>query len=100
RKLGKRGFLGPVTPILTQFLSYSVQLTEKLYSEAADAIGRARPGESVEAAKARRAASQRFLMGHMAAVTALAGTLGLPFATVFATVFERMAEAFGDDEPV
>ena len=33
-------------------------------------------------------------------MTALAGSLGLPFATVFATVIEKLVESFdGDDEP-
>lgn len=95
RQLGKRGVLGPVTPLLTQFMSYSVQITEKLYSEFRDATSRARPGETAATAKARRAESQRFLAGHLTAVTALAGTMGLPFATVFAAVIEKM---LGDDE--
>ena len=97
RQLGKQGFAGPITPLLTQFMSYNVQLTEKLYSELGDAFGRARPGESAAALAERRAGARRFLAGHLTAVTALAGTLGLPFATVFAAVLER---AFGsDDEP-
>lgn len=98
RQLGKKGFLGPVTPMVTQFMSYSVQLTEKLYSEFRDAVGKARPGESAERAAERRKESQRFLMGHLTAVTALAGTLGLPFATVFARVIEKMVDAVDDDE--
>lgn len=97
RLLGKKGFLGPVTPLVTQFMSYSVQATEKLYSEAVDAVGRTRPGETAETAAARRKEARTFMLGHLTAVTALAGTLGLPFASVFATVIERM---FGSgDEP-
>ena len=98
RQLGKKGFLGPVTPLLTQFMSYQVQVTEKLYSEALAAFQRPRPGESEAQAKQRRAESRRFLGAHLAAVTALAGTLGLPFVTVFATVIERMVDLLGDDE--
>lgn len=98
RQLGKRGFLGPVTPIVTQFMSYSVQITEKLYSEVAAAARRRLPGESEAEAKQRRLESRRFLLGHLTAVTALAGSLGLPFATVFATVIERLVDAFDDDE--
>ena len=98
RQLGKQGFAGPVTPLLTQFMSYSVQMTEKLHSELSDAFGRQRAGESAEALAERRSGARRFLAGHLAAVTALAGTLGLPFATVFAAVAEKM---FGsDDEPL
>lgn len=98
RQLGKKGFLGPVTPIVTQFMSYSVQLTEKLYSETIDAVGKQRPGETAEAAAERRKGAQRFMLGHLTAVTALAGTLGLPFATVFATVLERLVDNLDDDE--
>lgn len=98
RQLGKKGFLGPVTPIVTQFMSYSAQLTEKLYSETVDAIGKQRPGETAESAAERRKGAQRFMAGHLAAVTTLAGTMGLPFATAFAAVLERMVDALDDDE--
>lgn len=90
RALGKQGFAGPVTPLLTQFMTYSAQMTEKLYSEAHDAIGRQRDGETAEQAAERRSASRTFLLGHLTAITALAGTLGLPFASVFATAIERL----------
>lgn len=90
RQLGKQGFAGPITPLLTQFMQYSAQVTEKLYSEVHDAFGRQRPGETDAVSAERRAASRTFLAGHLTAVTALAGTLGLPFASVFATVAEKM----------
>lgn len=98
RQFGKQGFAGPVTPLLTQFMSYSLQVTEKLYSEVHSAIGKPRPGESVESAKARATESRRYLMGHLTAVTTLAGTLGLPFASVFASAIERLVDAFDDDD--
>ncbi len=97
RQLGKQGFAGPITPLLTQFMTYSAQMTEKLYSEAASAIGRARPGETAEETKQRASESRTYLIGHLTAITALAGTLGLPFASVFATAIERMAGS--KDEP-
>lgn len=98
RQLGKKGFLGPVTPLVTQFMSYSTQVTEKLYSEVVDAFAAPRPGESAETAKARKQEARRFILGHLAAVTALSGTLGLPFMTVFATAIERMVDGLDDDE--
>lgn len=98
RQLGKQGFAGPITPLLTQFMSYSIQMTEKLYSEVLGSFAKPRPGESAEATKARKAESRRFLMGHLTAVTALAGSLGLPFATVFAAVIERLVDQFDDDD--
>lgn len=96
RAFGRKGILGPVTPIVTQFMSYQMQMVEKLYSEMHDAFGKVRPGESVETAAQRRAESRNFLLGHMAAVTALTGTLGLPFTTVFAGALEKIVNATQD----
>lgn len=99
RALGKRGVLGPVTPIVTQFAAYSVQLTEKLYSEILDVASKQRPGETAADAAARRQGARTFLLGHMTAVATLAGTLGLPFASVFATAIERLVSAARPDDP-
>lgn len=90
RQMGKAGFLGPVTPLLTQFMQYSVQMVEKLYSETTTAFA----GDTPE----KRREARVFMAGHLTAVTALAGSLGLPFATVFATVLERLVDAFDDDD--
>jgi len=98
RKLGKNGFLGQVTPIVTQFMTYSMQMTEKLYSEILSAAGKPRVGESAAQTKQRAKEARTFLFGHLTAITALAGTLGLPFATVFASVLERLVDAFKDDD--
>lgn len=98
RALGKKGILGPVTPIVTQFMSYSVQMTEKLLSEFASAIGRPRAGETAAQTAQRAKEARTFILGHLTAITALAGTLGLPFMTVFATVLERTVDAMDDDD--
>lgn len=95
RQFGKQGILGPVTPIVTQFMQWNLQVTEKLAREFRDAIGRQRTGETSESAAQRRTEAQRFLVGHFTVMTALAGSLGLPFATVFASVLERIV---GDDD--
>jgi hypothetical protein len=93
RMLGKRGFLGPATPLITQFMQYNVQALEKLYREFHKAISKTASPE--EMAQARR-----FLAGHAVAVMALAGTMGLPFANVVASVIDRIVDLFdGDDEP-
>lgn len=98
RAMGKKGVLGPVTPIVTQFMSYSVQMTEKLFSEFASAVGRPREGETAEQTAQRAKEARTFLMGHLTAIVALTGTLGLPFMTVFATVLERMVDQMDDDD--
>ena len=95
RFFGKQGVLGPLTPVVAQFMQWNLQVTEKLAREFRDAIGKQRPGETAEAAAQRRQEAQRFLLMHMTAVTALAGTLGLPFATVVAGVIDRL---LGDDD--
>lgn len=90
RYLGKKGVAGPITPMMTQFMQYSAQLMEKLYREFHTAIR----GETVES----RAVARRFLAGHAVAVTALAGTLGLPFASAAAWAVEKLVDMFDDDD--
>lgn len=97
-RLGKQGFAGPATPMLIQFQSYSIQVLEKLIVEISDALGRPRLGETAEQTKQRAVEARRFLVGHMTAITALAGTLGLPFASVLAGVVEKLVDAFDDDD--
>jgi hypothetical protein len=100
RQLGKRGFAGPITPLLTQFMSYTTQMTEKLYSEAASSVGKARFGETPEETAERARQARTYLAGHLTAVTALAGSLGLPFAGAFAAGLEKLVNNFGpDDKP-
>lgn len=89
RQLGRNGILGPVTPLVTQFMQWNLQVTEKLVREMKTAfVDRAATPEL-------KAEARRFLAGHMVAMTALAGTLGLPFATVFASAIEGL---MGDDD--
>lgn len=101
RQLGKQGFAGPVTPLVTQFMTYSTQMTEKLFSEFHGAVAKQSSTETAESAEARRKASRTYLAGHLTAITALAGTLGLPFASVFAVALERLMNGISgdDDEP-
>ena len=98
RQLGKQGFLGPVTPIVTQFMSYTVQVTEKIYSEFMGSIRGRQEGETEAEAETRRKEARTWMFGHVTAVTALAGSLGMPFATAFSAVIERLVDAFDDDE--
>jgi hypothetical protein len=99
RLLGKQGFLGPLTPLVTQFMTFSTQMTEKLYSEVISATGKVRPGETAEAAAERARQARVFLAGHLVATTALAGTLGLPFASVFAAAASKIGNiGRGQDE--
>lgn len=90
RATGRMGLAGEFTPVMNSFMQYTYMLTEKLYREVYDAI----KGESPRERKAARV----FLATHLAAVTALTGTLGMPMASIFAAVFDTLANSIGDDD--
>jgi hypothetical protein len=89
RMFGKRGVFGSYTPLATQFMTYASQLVQRLYLDMHAAMFANDPKAKAEARK--------FLMGHLAATTVFAGTLGLPFATLFAAAFDRLKD-LGDDD--
>jgi hypothetical protein len=66
---------------VTQFHGFIPRLVEKVYREGMNSITN-RLGDGPEA-DAMRAESRRFVLAHLAAVTAVSGSLGLP-ATGFA----------------
>jgi hypothetical protein len=90
RYFGRGGLAGPATPIMTAFMQYSFQLMEKMYREFHTAIESDSPED--------RKAARRFIGGHLAAVTMLAGTLGLPFVTVAARVVDGLKDLLDDDD--
>jgi hypothetical protein len=92
RKMGKLGFAGPMTKVMTAFMQYNAQVMEKLYREFHTAI------VSKKATAAEKAEARRFLGAHAVAVTTLAGTLGLPFASVAALAVEKLVDLFDDDD--
>lgn len=86
----KNGFAGKMTPLMLSFMQFSMQYMEKLYREVHKAITKdATPTEKAEA--------RRFLGAHLAAMTVLAGSLGLPGASIVAMVAEQLLG--DDDEP-
>lgn len=90
RHLGRNGPLGQYTQVVTQFLQYSAQVLDKLYREVYTAARDADP--------ARKAEARKFLAGHITAVTALAGTLGAPMASIAALAVEKLVDLFDDDD--
>lgn len=90
RQFGKMGVMGPITPLATQFLQFQAQLTEKLGREMYTAI----KGDTQES----KAEARRYLKGHLAAMTALAGTLGLPAVTIFAAAIDKLSDIWDEDE--
>src|SRR5574343_73427 len=93
RATGRMGLAGEFTPVMNSFMSYTYMATEKLYREVYDAIKGETPRE--------RKAARTFLATHLAAITATAGTLGMPMLAIFAGVFDGLANSIGgdDDEP-
>lgn len=89
RQLGKMGFAGKLTPLISAFYQYSAQLTEKLYREMHTIM--TTRGES-------RKEAARFLTGHLGGVMLVAGTLGWPMATAFARAAEKLKDLFDDDD--
>jgi hypothetical protein len=90
RLLGKHGFLGPVTPIVSAFMQYNVQTLELLGRLAQQALD----GDSPTA----KAEARRALGGAMATTTLLAGTLGGPAMGLVAAAYNNL---FSDeDKPV
>jgi hypothetical protein len=108
RALGRSGVAGRFTPIATAFQQFNAQMLEKLYREFDAAMTRdptRNPGESDKDFKARQDAAalqrkegRKFLAGHAAAITVLAGSLGLPFVTAIAAAVNNLKDLFDDDD--
>jgi hypothetical protein len=98
RATGRQGALGRATPIATSFNQYSFQVLEKLYRDMYDAFSSRRPGEDDTQFAARRSEARTFLFSHAAMLTVLAGSLGLPFATVAAAAANSLKDLFDDDD--
>lgn len=88
RAFGKQGWAGPLTPVMLKFMTFDIQYIEKLYRELGTAftMHAQEPGARKEAL--------RFLGGHLAALTVLTGTLGLPAAGALAAVYDRTKDLF------
>jgi hypothetical protein len=92
RALGKMGVAGPLTPVMAAFYTYTAQLLEKMYREVGAAfLGRAENEQQKKEAR-------RFLLSHSTFVAGIAGTMGLPFASVAFSVAGNLVDLFGDDE--
>jgi hypothetical protein len=89
RGIGRSGFAGPLTPLMLSFKNYQLQVLEKLYREFY---------HSFKGTAEQKTQARRFLAGHLAAMTAISGTLGLPFASVAAGAYDALKDLFGDDD--
>lgn len=91
RLTGGKGPLGSFGKLAFAFTQFKTKMIEKLYSEVHDLIKGDNPENT-------RMEAGRFLVSHMAATVALAGTLGLPAASMVAGVFDKLYTAFTGDQ--
>lgn len=96
RMTGKQGVASTWTPVMFSFLQYQFQLLEKMYREFYNAYT-SDPALSKEEREAKQKEARRFLGSHMFSMLALAGTLGLPFATAIAAAADKLCGMFSDD---
>ena len=99
RAYTKGGQFGAMSPLLNQFMGFKTKMTEKLYREVLDSFAKPRAGETPEQARQRQIEGRKWLLGHLAATTMIAGTLGsIPMVTVMATVYDRLADWATDSD--
>lgn len=89
RLLSNKGPAGPATKIMGAFMNYRQRMLVKLYTETHDLFSGALGGPSVSPAE--RLEAGKFLAGHLAVATILAGTLGLPGAGFMAGLYNQVA---------
>lgn len=89
RQFTNAGFAGPITSLVTQFYNYTGETLGKLYREFHTAL-------TSDNDKAREEA-RTFLLAHSAAMTAMAGTMGLPFANLAFVAANTVADQFQEE---
>ena len=90
RNTGRHGVAGAASPMLAQFQGYHMKIMEKLVRETTDAFGARGPEYT--------AGARKFMLGHLAAMTAVSGTMGLPGVNMAAGIYDRLADwATGND---
>lgn len=89
RAFGKQGVAGGASPLVSQFQGFRGKMLEKMHREFADAMGARGPEYKKQA--------QKFLLTHIAAQTALAGTMGLPAVSMLSGLYDKLADAFTGD---
>ena len=96
RAIGKHGFAGQVTPLLTQFSNYSLQTMQQLARTVHDGFfGQDPTPEGIQRGKEAR----REFAGLLATTTALSGALGLPFVNAVAGVYNSVHNLLDPDNP-
>ena len=97
RLIGRNGFAGQVTPLLTQFMNYQLQFTQQLVRTVHDGyFGR----DNTPEGQARAKAARKEFGGLMATSAMISGLLGLPFANALAGAYNWLTEDENDPRDV
>lgn len=94
RSIGKHGFAGKVTPLMTAFMNYNLQTMQQIARTVHDGMFNV---DKSPAGLLRSAEAKREFAGLMATTTLISGTMGLPFANAFAGVYNMLTK--DDDKP-
>jgi hypothetical protein len=100
RILGRHGALGKWTPLVSSFQNYAFQVTELLARLAVNSVIDNKTLGSAEERAAYKAVARKQLAGVFATSGILAGTMGMPLASVaFALANAIGSIGGGDDDP-
>ncbi len=92
RQIGKQGFAGKVTPLMTSFMNYNLQTMQQIARTVHD--GMFNKDFSPEGVR-RSAEAKREFGGIMATTAMISGVMGLPFVNAFAGVYNML---MGDED--
>lgn len=94
RQIGKHGFAGKVTPLLTAFMNYNLQTMQQISRTVHD--GLFNQDQSAEGLQ-RSAEAKKEFAGLMATTFMISGAMGLPFANAFAGIYNTLTN--DNDDP-
>lgn len=97
RAIGKHGFAGKMTPLFAQFQNYNLQTMQQI----ARTVHEGFFGQDKSAAGLQRSKeARREFAGLMATTATIAGAMGMPFANVFAGVYNTLMQDENKPEDV
>lgn len=96
RAISKYGFAGKWTPLMTAFMNYNLQTMQQIARTVHD--GMFNQDKSAEG-KQRASEARKEFAGLMGTTMMISGAMGLPFASVFAGLYNTYKDATDPDNP-
>lgn len=97
RAIGRHGFAGKMTPLFTQFQNYNLQTMQQISRVVHDGFfGKDKSPEGLQ----RASEARREFAGLMATTATIAGAMGMPFANVFAGLYNTLTQDENKPEDV